>query len=80
MTRLLPVFLLLDVGSFFGFAILVWDGKEVDSTENPLHTLRVQQFNLGHVCGKDCDLWISLVILFQVKRRRCDQDHEGFMG
>ena len=35
------LFLLLDVGRFWGFVILVWDGKEFDSTEKPLHILRV---------------------------------------
>ena len=35
------LFLMLDVGRFLEFVILVWDGKEFDSTENPLHTLRV---------------------------------------
>ena len=48
--------LTLVVGRFLGFVILVWDGKEFDSTEKTLHTSRVWQFNLGHVCGKDCIL------------------------
>ena len=37
-------------------------------------------FNLGHVCGQDCNLWIFFGDSFPGhKRRRCDQDHEGFI-
>ena len=45
------------VQGFTGFVVLDRDGKEFDSTENPLHTLRVWVFNLGHVCGRDCVMW-----------------------
>ena len=48
------LFLLLVVGRFFGFVILVCVGNEFDSTEKPQHTLQVLGIQLDHVCGKGC--------------------------
>ena len=62
------LFLQLVVGRFLGFAILVCEENEVDSTEKPQHTLQVLMFDLGHVCGNDCNLWIFLVIPFLITR------------
>ena len=49
---------------FAGFVVLVRDGKEFDSTEKTLHTLRVWRFNLGHAFGRDC----ILAFLFLIER------------
>ena len=58
------LFLLLVVGRFFGFVILVCVGNEFDSTEKPQHTLQVLGIHLDHVCGKECVQLIFLGIHF----------------
>ena len=62
------------VGRFSGFVVLVRDGTEFDLTEKPLHISRVSQFNLGHVCRKDCIMWGFSGVSIPDHKRRRDQD------
>ena len=48
--------------------------KRIRLNRKTLHTSRVSQFNLGHVCGRDCIVGLSSVSLPDHKRRRRDQD------
>ena len=60
--------LMVFVRRFTGLVVLVRDGKDFDLTENPLHTSRVSEFNLGHVYGRDCIMRGIPVCLFLITR------------